>query len=73
MSPVFNVLSFQIPAGHPDEEEIINLVWEFRICQNLCGDGSYGSSVMVIQGKGRKGKRERKKRRGGEKGRGDEQ
>lgn len=39
----FERVEFQMPARHPDEEdkwEMMNLVWEFRICQGVCGNGS---------------------------------
>lgn len=53
----FKCVEFQMSAGHPDEEdkwEIINLVWEFRICQDICGNGSHASSCYGYPGKGKK-------------------
>lgn len=52
-----------MPAGHPDGKgkwEIINLVWEFRVCQDICGDGSHVSSCYGYPEKGRKERREEK-------------
>lgn len=62
----FERVEFQMPARHPDEEdkwEMMNLVWEFRICQGICGNGSHVSSSYGCPGKGKKREKGSKEKR----------